>query len=303
MKKESNLSQNLFGKLAMQTSLKQMCFLFIFCMASISLMAQDHKADTKSLPSCTGIHWEYDGDHGADHWASLCVDYTACGGRVQSPVNIKGAIESPKLTDISKNYSKSTTHIVNNGHTQQFNYDAGSSIMVNGEKYNLLQFHTHTPSEHTINGKSYPMEIHFVHKNDATGKLAVIGILVSEGAENATLKSMVEHLPAKKDGVYDSRDTYTASDLMSNGNNYFTYSGSLTTPPCSEIVTWLVMENPIIASKAQIHDFEELEHHNNRPIQAINTRSIQHHTGATVSTSKTTHTATTRRNIVTKGKK
>lgn len=234
--------------------------------------------DEKSLPSCDGVTYEYSGVDGPDHWAELCVDYTPCGGKVQSPVDITGASDDASLTDIPQTYSNSGTHIVNKGHTIQFNYDAGSSITINGETYDLVQFHTHTLSEHTVNGASAPMEIHFVHKNAATGKLAVIGVFVHEGAENAILKNFVDHLPATKDATYDDTAVnFSALDLMPSDKSYFTYSGSLTTPPCSEIVTWVVMEHHIEASAAQIHDFEALEHENNRPVQPLEGRAIKHH--------------------------
>ena len=231
------------------------------------------------LPSCTGVQYEYEGADGPDYWSQLCVDYTPCGGRVQSPINITGAVEDASLTNVPQTYNSTATHIVNKGHTIQFNYDAGSSIVLNGETYDLLQFHTHTHSEHEINGKTTPMEMHFVHKNAATGKLAVIGVLVEEGAENVQLSHFIGHLPAIKDAAYDAADTFNALNFMPSDKSYFTYSGSLTTPPCSEIVTWIVMEHSIEASSAQIHEFESLEHENARPVQAILGRTIKHHKG------------------------
>lgn len=231
------------------------------------------------LPSCTGVEFEYEGSNGPEYWSELCVDYTPCGGKVQSPINITGAVDDAALTDIPQTYASTATHIVNKGHTIQFNFDAGSSIVVNGETYDLLQFHTHTHSEHEIGGTHAPMEMHFVHKNAATGKLAVIGVLVEEGAENAHLSHFVDHLPATKDATYEAADTFSALDFMPSDKSYFTYAGSLTTPPCSEIVTWIVMEHAIEASTAQIHDFEALEHENARPVQALEGRTIKHHKG------------------------
>lgn len=248
------------------------------CLLLLNTSCKDDKKG-EELPSCEGVHWEYEGVDGPDHWSELCVDYTPCGGRVQSPVDITGAVDDAALPDIPQTYSASATHIVNNGHTIQFNYDAGSTIVVNGETFTLLQFHTHTHSEHTVGGASYPMEIHFVHKNEATGKLAVLGVFVEEGAENATLAHFIDHLPATHDATYDAADTYNALDFFPADKSYFTYAGSLTTPPCSEIVTWFVMEHPIEASADQIHDFEALEHENARPVQALEGRTIRHHQG------------------------
>lgn len=248
-----------------------------FAAGCLLLLNVSCKGDDKVLPSCDGVEYTYDGIDGPDHWSELCVDYTTCGGKVQSPINITGAVDDATLANIPLTYSTTGTHIVNKGHTIQFNCDAGSKIVVNGETYDLLQFHTHTHSEHTIGGVSAPMEMHFVHKNAATGKLAVIGVLVEEGAENALLKNVVDHLPATKDATYDAADTFNAKDFMPADASYFTYAGSLTTPPCSEIVTWIVMEHTIEASTAQIHDFEALEHENARPTQALEGRSIKHH--------------------------
>ena len=233
--------------------------------------------EEKTLPSCTGIEFEYSGDEGPDHWKDLCVDYVTCGGQTQSPINITGATEDASLTNIPQTYQLSEFHVVNKGHTLQLNMDAGSSITVNGAVYNLLQFHTHTTSEHTVNGTSYPLELHFVHKNDATGNLAVIGVFVEEGAENPIFAEFIDHLPTVKDSTYNLATTFNASSLFPGDKDYFTYSGSLTTPPCSEIVTWIVMEHPIEASLEQIEAFETIEHHNNRPVQALNGRVIKHH--------------------------
>jgi carbonic anhydrase len=255
--------------------MKNLSFLFAAGMLLFSYACKDEK----TLPSCDGVVWEYESDLGPEYWSELCVDYTPCGGTVQSPVNIEGAVYDPSLADIPQTYNSTATHIVNKGHTVQFNYDAGSSIVVGGETYTLLQFHTHTHSEHALGGASFPMEMHFVHKNEATGKLAVIGVFVREGAENSFLKGVVDHLPATKDSTYNANDTFNVADIMPGNKSYFTYSGSLTTPPCSETVSWFVMENPIEASATQIGDFENLEHENHRPLQPVNGRTIKFHKG------------------------
>lgn len=248
-----------------------------FIVAAFLVMATSCKNEV--LPSCEGIHWTYEGEEGPDHWGELCVDYTPCGGQVQSPVNIAGAVDDAALMEIAKTYSNTATHILNNGHTIQFTADSGSSIVLNGETYNLLQFHFHTHSEHTVGGTSYPMEAHFVHKNEATGKLVVIGVLFEEGSENGILAPFIDHLPETADATYDAADTFNPADLLPAEKSYFTYAGSLTTPPCSEIVTWIVMEHPIMASHDQILHIEELEHENNRPIQALEGRVIKHFNG------------------------
>ena len=234
--------------------------------------------DPKTPQSCDGVEFEYEGDLGPAYWGDLCLD-SECNGNSQSPINITGATDDAALTDIPQTYVATATHIVNKGHTIQFNFDGGSSIVVNGETYDLLQFHTHTHSEHEVNGAHAPMEMHFVHKNASTGKLAVIGVLVEEGAENAVLEHIAHDLPETKDATHESADTFSATDFMPADKSYFTYAGSLTTPPCSEIVTWIVMEHPIEASLDQIEHFEHLEHENARPVQALDGRTIKHHKG------------------------
>ena len=230
-----------------------------------------------TLPSCTGIEFEYTGADGPDHWKDLCIDYVPCGGQSQSPVNITGITEDATLPEIPQSYVSSAIHVVNKGHTIQLNYDAGSSITVNGLVYNLLQFHTHTPSEHNVTGIAYPLELHFVHKNDATGNLAVMGVFVKEGAANPIFAEYIDHLPTVKDSTYNVATSFNASSLFPADKDYFTYAGSLTTPPCSEIVTWIVMEHPIEASLEQIEAFEAIEHENNRPLQSLNGRIIKHY--------------------------
>lgn len=252
--------------------------LLSFMAASLLVFNMSCKDDKKIPQSCDGVEFEYEGDLGPVYWADLCIA-SECNGSEQSPINITGALDDAALTDIPQTYVATATHIVNKGHTIQFNFDGGSSIVVNGLTYNLLQFHTHTHSEHAISGTHAPLEMHFVHQNTATGNLAVIGVLVDEGAENAALEHFVHHLPDTKDATYEAADTFTALDFMPSDKSYFTYAGSLTTPPCSEIVTWIVMEHPIEASVAQIEHFEHLEHENARPVQALEGRTIKHHKG------------------------
>ncbi len=230
------------------------------------------------------IHWEYEGADGPDHWADLC-DAWDCDGHKQSPVNI---IPPPtrQLSRSLKFYWKNTaTTIVNNGHTIQYTVDQatlpdnGSYISLNGQKYYLLQFHFHAASEHTVKGKHYPVEIHFVHRNPLTGKLAVVGVFVEEGAENPFFENIADTWPESHD-TYTSADTYNPNVLMPEGyNNYLKahfwwYDGSLTTPPCSEIVNWMVWSTTIEASAEQIEQMEEILHENYRPTLPLGSRLV-----------------------------
>src|SRR5262245_22782050 len=152
---------------------------------------------TDPTPTPTPAHWTYEGEEGPDEWGNLDPTYALCGtGRAQSPIDISGA-EAIGLQDIQFNYKPSELNIFNNGHTVQTNYDAGSSITYNETEYQLIQFHFHHPSEHTIAGQAFDMELHLVHR-DANGNLAVVGILLQKGdADNAALAPVFDNLPAK----------------------------------------------------------------------------------------------------------
>lgn len=226
------------------------------------------------LPSCDGIEWSYKGTEGPAEWEFLCTDYTTCGGERQSPVNISNAVPDNSLGSIQLSYQETKLSISNNGHTLQFTTDAGSSLQLGGQTYNLLQFHTHTHSEHTLNNQDFPMEFHFVHKNDATGDLAVIGVWVRSGNANPFIASFVEELPMEKGSVLVKSDRFTPDILFPDNLSYYGYEGSLTTPPCSEIVHWRVLENTIELSSQQIAAFEALEHTNARPVQDLNGRKL-----------------------------
>jgi carbonic anhydrase len=162
--------------------------------------------------------------------------------------------------------------ILNNGHTIQVNVAPGSTAIVNGQRYDLLQFHFHHPSEHLLSGKAQDLEVHFVHKA-ASGALAVIGVFITPGAANATLQAVFDAMPAKEGPEVATSATIDPDQLLSSGP-YYRYMGSLTTPPCSEGLTWSVFEKPITASKDQILAFAKLFANNARPVQPLNNRFL-----------------------------
>ena len=220
-----------------------------------------------------GTHWAYSGDEGPEHWGELSDKFAICStGKNQSPINISGLIEA-ELQPISFGYSATSTEILNNGHTIQVNYNAGNNITIDGIDFELKQFHFHAPSENLIDGKSYPLEAHLVHA-DKNGNLAVIGIMFVEGKENKVLAQAWKKMPEKA----NDRQTLTgvaANDLLPKNHDYYRFNGSLTTPPCSEGVRWLVMKNAVTASKSQIEAFTNvMQHPNNRPVQATNARPV-----------------------------
>ena len=175
--------------------------------------------------------------------------------------------------NISFNYQPSKINILNNGHTIQVNYDEGSYIVVDGKRYDLLQYHFHAPSEHSINGKLADAEVHFVHKA-ADGTLAVVGVLLVQGPDNASLKTMWDNLPTTQGPVKTLTATTNAKELIPPSQTTYRYNGSLTTPPCSEGVKWHVMTQSMQISAAQIKAFTNLFPVSNRPIQPLFSRTL-----------------------------
>lgn len=220
-------------------------------------------------------HWGYGGKNGAKHWGDMESGFAACKiGKEQSPIDIKTAQAKPaNLEPIGFNYSGGAAEVVNNGHTVQVNLPAGGKINLAGGEYQLLQFHFHTPSEEKINGKPYPLVAHFVHKN-ADGKLAVVAVLFKQGKENAALKPVFDALPAKE-GETVKLDALNPADVLPAERTYYAFTGSLTTPPCSEGVRWQVLKTPVELSKGQLAAFSKLYKMNARPVQPLNGREVQ----------------------------
>lgn len=223
--------------------------------------------------SVSAESWGYSGAVGPEHWAQLSEDNFACTGRNQSPINLTGFIEAP-LSPIVFDYQAGGKEIINNGHTVQINYQPGSTIRLGNHSFNLLQFHFHAPSENHINGQSYALEAHFVHA-DAAGNLAVVAVMFSQGAKNQELQKAWLKLPKNKGDKHVFSGLLSATNLLPQTNDHYRFNGSLTTPPCSEGVVWLVMKQEVAVSSAQIAAFTAvLAEPNNRPIQALNARVV-----------------------------
>lgn len=229
-------------------------------------------------------HWTYEGEHGPAKWGSLDPAYAACDkGKEQSPIDISKAgagTANPwtinyRTTSLEIDHHEHVVDIVDNGHTIQVTVDQGSTLTTSRNTYQLKQFHFHTPSEHTVEGKSFPMEVHFVHQS-ADGNFAVVGALFAEGAANENLANLILNFPkAKGDTV---RLPETKLDLrlqLPTDTAAYTYMGSFTTPPCTENVEWLVFRDPVLASREQLNAFAARLSPNNRPIQTLKGRSIE----------------------------
>jgi carbonic anhydrase len=221
-------------------------------------------------------HWSYGGTENPTQWGKLSKDFALCElGRDQSPINIKNVVEDSPAK-IKFDYKPSPLSIVNNGHTIQVNYAEGSAVTINGEKYSLLQFHFHTPSEHNINDKASAMELHLVHRNEA-GKLAVVGVMLNQGKQNPLIAEIWKQIPDVGETNTVSDRLINAANLLPSKKSYFSYAGSLTTPPCSEGVSWNVFVEPITVSEEQIATFTNLYQVDARPLQPINGRTVQLH--------------------------
>lgn len=219
-------------------------------------------------------HWGYAGHDGPSHWGELSKDYTTCGiGKEQSPINITGAAKSD-LPAIKFDYKASALKEINNGHTVQVNVEPGSSIQVGERKFDLVQFHFHTPSEEQVNGKSYDAVWHLVHK-DAAGKLGVVGVLVKAGKANAEIDKVLANLPKEQNKEHAASAQIDPKQLLPSDRAYYHFMGSLTTPPCSEGVSWYVLKQPIEASKEQVAKLHSLFGNNARPVQPLHARALK----------------------------
>ncbi|MGL6556301.1 carbonic anhydrase [Aeromonas dhakensis] len=218
-------------------------------------------------------HWEYSGEAGPAKWASLTPEFGQCAGRNQSPVNLSGLVKA-ELAPLQFHYLAGGHSVTNNGHTVQVDYAPGSILELDGMHFTLKQFHFHAPSENLIEGKSYPLEGHLVHVNDQ-GELAVVAVMFEPGKANGALSQVWQSLPAKAGEQRQLKEAVSAEPLLPAKRDYYRFSGSLTTPPCSEGVRWLVMKQPVQVSEAQIDTFKAVMHHpNNRPVQPLHGRLV-----------------------------
>lgn len=236
----------------------------ICCALAIATLsaAQDHH------PEHT---WDYGETRGPSHWGELKPEFAPCkNGCRQSPIDIHNP-QKADLLPIQFDYKSSPLHIVDNGHTVTITYAAGSFMSGGGKKYALKQFHFHRPSEETINGEGYDMVVHLVHADDE-GKLAVVAILLQEGEDNPLIRELWSHLPKQKeeDESFDEVQIDVAG-LLPADRGYYTFPGSLTTPPCTENVMWFVLKHPLTVSAAEIERFSKLYRTTRGPLSRCTT--------------------------------
>jgi carbonic anhydrase len=219
-------------------------------------------------------HWGYEKESGPQNWGKLDPKFALCAsGKNQSPIDLKDFVEAD-LKPLKLDYKAGAAEILNNGHTVQVNYNAGSSLGVDGVSFELKQFHFHAPSENKINGKPFPLESHLVHA-DKDGNLAVVSVMFQEGAASRLLAKLWEKMPNKAGEKNAVPGGLNVTQMMPKERDYYRFNGSLTTPPCSEGVRWFVVKRPATASKAQIEQFSKaVGVANNRPIQPANARAV-----------------------------
>jgi carbonic anhydrase len=253
---------------------------------------------TLSLAACSGtesasdahaddsaVHWGYEADNGPDRWASMSSEWSLCAeGLEQSPIDLANAskielpaveFQLPSEQEVEVLNQEGVIGALDNGHTIQINSRTGGTLTVGDETYALVQFHFHAPSEHTVDGEHFPMEMHFVHQAE-DGALAVAGVLIEEGAQNPGIAPLWAQLAEAPGNATTVQIPAEFADQVFSGDptGIYHYSGSLTTPPCSEGVQWYVRRTPTQLSRDQIAEFKAVYDHNNRPVQALNGRTV-----------------------------
>jgi carbonic anhydrase len=253
---------------------KKYCF-HIIAIAIVGLVALCG-SPLPSFAKALTPDWSYQGATNPTNWGKISRDFATCDlGQDQSPIDIQGAAKGEPV-QIAFNYKSSPLSVTNNGHSIQVNYAPGSTISIDGDEYQLLQFHFHTPSEHKIAGKAAAMEAHLVHRN-AAGKLAVVGVMMNAGQEDRSIDKIWQAIPTSDRTNTVSNSTIDAASLLPTNKSYYSYTGSLTTPPCSEGVNWIVLTEPITVSTAQIQEFHKFYALNARPIRSTNARKVELH--------------------------
>ncbi len=236
-----------------------------------NIAADGHKAERGKA------HWSYQGEDGPEKWATLCPDYATCNGERQSPVDLSSALSTEAKVTIDRTYHcVSNIEIVNNGHSVQVNFkgDVVNVMTIDGKPYELKQFHFHCPSEHTLDGKHFAGEAHFVHVAD-DGEISVIGLFIKEGKKNELLEQIIRNIPVKPGEKHLITEEICPAKEFSPNDKYYIYEGSLTTPPCTEGVNWFVRKKVMEASKEQIETIKKvMPPHNARPVQPLNDREF-----------------------------
>jgi carbonic anhydrase len=220
------------------------------------------------------LAWSYTGATAPDQWGTLSPDFAlCCAGKSQSPITIQREHVQQATYAWHRDYRETSVRLINNGHTIQVNYAPGSTLTFDGRSYRLLQFHFHMPSEHAIDDTLADMELHLVHQDEA-GNLAVIGVMITAGQPNTVVEPFWGQWTTEPGEVFLEDVSINIADLLPADQSLYLYDGSLTTPPCSEGVRWLVMQQPITFSQEQIAVYGQILANTNRPLQPLNNRIV-----------------------------
>lgn len=227
------------------------------------------KGEKKDSHGGGHAHWDYEGEMGPEQWGK---EFPTCAkGKAQAPLNIVGPFERSQAS-LAPSYKPGPLEVTHNGHTIQVKGNADSRLRIDSKPYELVQFHFHKPSEEQIDGKPMAMVIHFVHKNE-DGNLAVLGVLVKEGNENPVIQTIWNHMPTQEGSKQAEGVRFNPGNLLPREKDFWSYEGSLTTPPCTEGVRFFILKTPINMSREQIAQFPFKK--NARPVQGLNGRIIQ----------------------------
>lgn len=248
--------------------------ILLLTMPAMLMFQNCRKEQANVIPAVTEQHEEHWNYEHPDTWGGISGD---CDGVIQSPIDIStfGTLKS-NLPDVQFSYTDFPIAIIDNGHTIQVNTkgnDAANTVVFNNKIFKLKQFHFHAHSEHTINGNHAPMELHMVHVTD-NGEILVVGLMIQEGDANVTIDNIWNNLPATKEKEEQKTATINMSNVLPAGTGYYNYIGSLTTPPCTMGLQWVVMKAPLYLSAAQIQAFQNMYNHNYRPTQPHNNRVV-----------------------------
>lgn len=227
------------------------------------------------VQSAGAPHWEYSGEQGPASWGKLRPDYAICDlGRRQSPIDI-AETHKQTLPEIQFQYRRAPLRLVNDGHTVRVRMANGSRIVLGKDSYILQQFHFHVPGGDRIQGEEFAMAAHFVHKSSA-GRLAVVVVLFRQGGENAALAALWPKIPARADGEHLLPEfTLDAAQLLPAARGYYAYEGSLTAPPCTEGIYWMVLKQPLELSAGQLARYSKMFPNNSRPVQPLHGRVVK----------------------------
>ncbi len=260
----------------MTVSIRASLLLSALAMAALTAAFADPPEESHASPApapAQPARWSHGGEGGPENWSALSPDNSPCAaGSQQSPIDLAGAMTAGMAAPAAKWIPATGGMVVNTGHTLQVEATSGGSVALDGKDYVLSEFHFHHPSEHTIDGKRFPLEAHF-HHTSADGDVAMIAVMFLEGSSNPNLDAIWATAPGRE-GKAAVAFNIDAAAFMPAQNTAFRYEGSLTTPPCTENVHWTVMATPVTASASQIAAFATLFPNNARPAQPLNRRYV-----------------------------